>query len=218
MNYLIHTCSQRRWYVDEFLVPSMKEQGIEDDEIAIYTDEKGEGQLRSFINSYELVKGKDTWHLQDDIIISKNFKQMAEEHNNGIVCGFCNGFSNGYPGYANVWVMWYSMPCIRLPDYIFKGLVGWMNDPAIQRRYKCYFDANKHDDVFLEMYLKEFYSNMRVWNLAPNMVNHIDHLIGGSLINQDRSKPIEFIMSKYWDEPELLEDIENKLKERRTIQ
>ena len=56
---------------------------------------------------------------------------------------------------------------------------------------------------------------MRVWNLAPNMVNHIDHLIGGSLINQGRNKPNEFLMSKYWEEPELLDDIEKRLKERR---
>lgn len=215
MIYLIHTCSKRKWYVDEFLIPSMKEQGITDDEIIVYNDANGEGQLRSFINSYEYVKDKDAWHLQDDIIISKNFRKMAEEHNKGIVCGFCNGFSTGYPGYANIFVMWYSMPCIRIPADIMKGFISWLQDPKTQRTFRHYFDENKHDDVFLENYLKETYPTMRVWNLAPNMVNHIDHLIGGSLINQGRNKPNEFLMSKYWEEPELLDDIEKRLKERR---
>ena len=86
MNYLIHTCIQRKWYVNEFLVPSMRAQGIEADEIIIYSDENGDGQLRSLINSYELIRGKDTWHLQDDIIISSQFKELAEKHNSGIVC------------------------------------------------------------------------------------------------------------------------------------
>ena len=213
--YLIHTCNKRRWYVSRYLIPSMTKQGIPKEEIVVYNDSKGEGQLESFLKSYKYVEGKDTWHLQDDIIISSRFKQVTEEHNKGIVCGFCNEFSHGYPGYANVFNMWYSMPCIRIPADIFKGFVNWMNDPDTRRKYKMYFNENKHDDVFLEMYLTQNYPTLRVWNLAPNIVNHIDHLMGGSLINQDRSKPLSFIMSKYWDEPELLKDIERRLEERR---
>jgi hypothetical protein len=45
------------------------------------------------------------------------------------------------------------------------------------------------------------------------MVNHIDHLLGGSLINKDRAQNTEYIMSKYWEEPELLTNIEKLLKE-----
>ena len=90
-----------------------------------------------------------------------------------------------------------------------------MNDESVRKKYRAYFDENKHDDVFLEMYLTQNFPTLRVWNLAPNIVNHIDHLIGGSLINQGRNKSTEFIMSKYWNEPELLNDIERRLKERR---
>ena len=68
----------------------------------------------------------------------------------------------------------------------------------------------------MEIYLKEHYPRMRVWNIAPNIVNHIDHLIGGSILNKDRGKTTSEIMSKYWNEPDLLVDIENKLKGRRT--
>ena len=28
MQYLIHTCPKRKWYVDEYLIPSMQDQGI----------------------------------------------------------------------------------------------------------------------------------------------------------------------------------------------
>ena len=214
--YLIHTCNSRLWYVEQYLIPSMRKQGIYKRNIKVYNDENGDGQLQSLINSYKCVKGKDTWHLQDDIIISSRFKEITEKYNEGIVCGFCNCFSQGYPGYANIYGMWYSMPCIRIPDYIFKGFLEWIQKDEVRIRLKPYFKENKHDDVLLEIYLKEHYPRMRVWNIAPNIVNHIDHLIGGSILNKDRGKTTSEIMSKYWNEPDLLVDIENKLKGRRT--
>lgn len=208
---LIHTCRQRKWYVDKYLAPSLREQGI--DNIIIYNDEYNEGQLPSLIKSYDCTNGKDTWHLQDDIIISRRFKELAEKYNNGIVCGFCNGFSRGQKGYSNLDNMWYSMPCIRIPGDIFKYFINWLQDYNVQKRLRIYFEQNKHDDVLLNEFLKEYSPRMRVWNIAPNMVNHIDHLLGGSLINKDRNKDTPYIMSKYWDEPELLANIKNLLRE-----
>lgn len=213
--YLIHTCKDRYWYVRYYLVPSLKKQGITKDEILVYNDKCGDGQLTSLIKSYDLIGDEDAWHLQDDVIISKHFKEVADEHEKGIVCGFCNSFSRGYPGYANIYSMWYSMPCIRIPGAIFKEFIDWLKTAETQRRLKLYVDENKHDDVLLEIFLKENYPKLRVWNIAPNMVNHIDHLMGGSLINRGRSKEPHEIMATYWDEPELLEDITRKLKERR---
>lgn len=109
------------------------------------------------------------------------------------------------------------MPCIRIPDYIFGHFVSWMKEPNTQKKFRHYFNENKHDDVFLEFFLKENYPELIVWNVAPNMVNHIDHLIGGSLINKDRGKEPSELMATYWDEPKLLREIEEKLKERREI-
>ena len=214
-NYLIHTCKSRAWYVDEFLIPSMKEQGIEN--IYVYNDINCEGQIPSIWKSYELIRGKDTWHLQDDIVISKRFRELTEEHNDGIVCGFCNSYSTGNPGYVSIWNMWYSMPCIRIPDSIYGHFVSWLQEPKTQRKYQAFFSENKHDDVLFEFFLKEFYMSMRMWNISPNLVNHIDHLIGGSLLNKARDKELSYIMSKYWDEQDVLDDIEHKLKERREI-
>ena len=210
--YLIHTCNKRLWYVNRYLIPSMCEQGIKKKNIVVYNDEIGEGQLISLIKSYDKTNGEDFWHLQDDIIISSKFKEETEKHNEGIVCGFCNKFSVSRPGRVNIFDMWYSMPCIRIPGNIFKEFVGWLNDPSTRHTFMCYFEENKHDDVLLESFLKTNYPKLQPYNLAPNIVNHIDHLLGGSIINKMRNKPLEFIMSTFWEEPELLVNIEKELQ------
>lgn len=211
--YLIHTCTKRLWYVKQYLIPSMKKQGITDKEIRMYVDTDGDGLLTSYIKSYDFTEDKDTWHLQDDIIISSHFKEQAEKRRTQtVVCGFCNSFSTGYPGYVNVYSMWYSMPCIKIPGIIFKEFIQWINKAEVRKRLAPYFEGNKYIDVFFEIFLKETYPRMSVWNVAPNMVNHIDHLIGGSLANKDRSKGIKDIMATYWDEPELIENIEHEFK------
>jgi hypothetical protein len=188
----------------------MMEQGIEN--ILVYCDEDGEGQIVSLMNSFKLVGYDDTWHLQDDIIISSRFKELTEEYNKGIVCGFCNSFSNGTPGYLTLPHMWYSMPCIRIPGDIFAHFINWMHQADTQRRFQAFFAEKKHDDMFLQYFLKENYPNIRIRNLKPNVVNHIDHLIGGSIINGGRTKSPEYLMATYWDEPELLADIKKKLE------
>lgn len=209
---IIHTCKQRKWYVDGFLIPSLRLQGIDD--VVIYNDEDGAGQLTSFINSYDVIGDEDAWHLQDDIIISSKFREQAEKYKDGIVCGFCNKYSRGNPGYVSLYNMWYSMPCIRIPGHIFKEFISWLKRADTQKKLRYFFEENKHDDVFFEIFLTQNYPNVLVHNVAPNMVNHIDHLLGGSIINKERNEDTPYIMSTYWDEPDLLIDVENKLKER----
>ena len=208
--YLIHTCRDRFWYVNEYLIPSMREQGISD--ILVYEDKRQEGQLVSLMKSHELIGDADVWHLQDDIIISKNFRQMTEAYNKGIVCGFCNSYSEGKPGYVNMSDMWYSMLCIRIPGDIFGQFIKWLDKSETRKEYRPYFLDNKHDDAFLNIFLNRFYSDTKVYNLAPNIVNHIDHLIGGSVLNKDRDKTTSELMATYWEEPELLVDIETRLR------
>ena len=213
--YLIHSCKDRYWYVRYYLIPSLKKQGIPKEDIIVYNDDNKEGLLTSFIKSYDYIGDEDAWHLQDDIVLSKDFKKVADAHDTGIVCGFCNSFSRGNPGYVCLWNMWYSMPCIRIPGDILRNFIVWLKEPATQRRLKVYFEDNKHDDVLFEIFLREQYPHIRVGNVSPNMVNHIDHLIGGSLVNKDRNKKLSEVMSTYWGEPEVLIDVEQRLKKRR---
>ena len=50
--YLIHAMPKRMWYVEKYLIPSMIEQGIAKENIRVYNDEKGEGNLRACLNAF----------------------------------------------------------------------------------------------------------------------------------------------------------------------
>lgn len=214
---MIHTCPQRKWYVDEFLIPSMTEQGISKNDIIVYNDEKEEGCLRSFMESWKLLKNNGTWHIQDDVVISTDFRHYTEAYDDGIVCGFVNNYSKYREddGYVTVDKMWYSFPCIRIPNDIMREFVGWFATKEIQIKYKTYIDGKKHVDVLFWDFLKLKYPHLVVMNLKPNIVNHVDHLIGGSLINGRRSQSTEEIMSLYWNEPCLITQLEKELAWRK---
>ena len=58
MRYMIHACPQRMWYVNDYLLPSLKAQGIPEEEIAIWNDTEGKGTLFSCLESFKAC-GKD---------------------------------------------------------------------------------------------------------------------------------------------------------------
>ena len=211
--YMIHTCPKRKWYIDEFLIPSMTEQGIPHNDITVYNDVDEDGCLMAFMNSWKWLKDGGTWHLQDDIIISSDFKCKTRAYDEGIVCGFVNSYSDYIyeTGYTTVEKMWYSMPCIRIPNDILKEMVIWFGIPEVQEKYRSHIRNRKHIDVILWDFLKERHPGMGILNLAPNIVNHVDHLIGGSLINSKRTKGPEDIMSLYWNEDCLITQLEGEL-------
>lgn len=214
--YIIHTCPKREWYVKEFLVPSMIAQGIEKDNIKVWSDTEGIGNLRATMKSFSEfpMDGNGTWHLQDDVIISKDFKKLTERYNDGIVCGFCSHYSEGRPqGPTNIRNMWYSFPCIRIPNNLARECSRWFYQGAINNsKYTNWVHSRKHDDEAFKEFLRLKHPDIRSYNLAPNVVNHVDYLLGGSLVNSQRTQPA---VSIYWDEDELIEELEIKLKERR---
>ena len=75
--------------------------------------------------------------------------------------------------------------------------------------YKNWISANKYDDSLFMAFLKEQYPLMTILNLKPNLVNHIDYLIGGSIVNPKRAKDA---VSIYWDDIELLTKWELQLR------
>ena len=131
MKYLIHTFPKRLWYVEKYLIPSMIEQGIKKKDIYIYNDENGFGNLFAFLDSIRFIinnlsKEKGLWHLQDDVIISKDFKERTESINklnidNIVVNGFVNKWYANLEksGRVNVKDYWYSFPCIYIPNRYF---------------------------------------------------------------------------------------------------
>ena len=213
--YMIHTCPSRMWYVDEYLIPSMEAQGISKENIYVWCDEQGLGNLRATMKSFSEIPMNDDgiWHMQDDVVISSRFKQMTDKYNEGIVCGFCSRYSEGkQEGLANIRRMWYSFPCIRLPNKLTRECSKWFYHSAIfDPQYKSWVDSRKHDDEFFKEFLRRKHSDITAFNLAPNIVEHVDYLLGGSVVNPNRGEPA---VSLYWDEPEIISELENKIKER----
>jgi hypothetical protein len=213
--YMIHCCDKRKWYVEEYLIPDMLKQGIDKNHITIYNDIEGQGCLKSYIESFKSLSGQGTWHLQDDVVISQRFKELTEAHDHGVVCGFCNHYDKQQSwGCLSTSFMWYSMPCIRIPDKVAEDFVKWFESDEIQEKYASYIKANKHIDVLFRDYIQQHESIRLIWNLYPNIVNHIDHLIGGSTINANRAESTAEIMASYWEDPDdVIEDLKRRLKD-----
>ena len=55
------------------------------------------------------------------------------------------------------------------------------------------------------------HSDMKVLNLAPNLVDHIDMLIGGSTINNGRE--VVVCNSCYWNDWKALEELVESLRQ-----
>lgn len=216
--YMIHTCPSRLWFVEKYLVPSMLEQGILESDIIVYNDIKGLGNLKACIDSFKSVAEEKggIWHLQDDVIISKRFKELTEKHDSGIVYGFSGYYDlrNGAwlePGYATPMTMWSSFQCVRIPNNIVKEYTEWfekymLTNPVYQKTIK----NNKNDDWLFMKWLQSCKATMKILNLAPNIVEHVDQLIGGSVINPGRPDP-EYT-ARYWEEPETVKELEEWLK------
>lgn len=209
---MIHAMPKRMWYVEDYLIPSMLEQGIDEENILVYNDSQYEGNLRACMNAFHsLGDWEGTWHLQDDVIISSNFKEATETHDVGIVCGFCSKYDGANPpGRVPASRMWFSFLCIRIPNQIARGCAKWVDKYVIGNPvYKEYWDGGVNDDYMFRRYVWDYYKQAQALNLAPNIVDHVDYLIGGTV---NSSKRIVQIRSTYWEEENLVEKLEKELK------
>ena len=211
---MIHSCNQRKWYVEEYLVPSLQEQGITD--IVVYNDDNEVGNLKAFLDSItKLDDTGGTWHLQDDVIICNDFSYRINEYEYGIACGFCSKYDdNKDPGDAFAKDMWYSFPCIRIPNQLAKKFRLWIYKQASSHwDYRYLVESGKYDDVLFHRFLELEYPYTIVNNISPNLVDHIDYLIGGTVINKIR--PDKWIRAEYFNDLELIDKLERNLNESR---
>ena len=201
----------------DYLVPSMVQQEIDRSDITVYNDDDNAGCLTSYINSFKDLNGIGTWHLQDDVVISERFKELTESHDNGVVCGYCNCYDKDISyGYVSTEKMWYSFPCIRIPDNMAIDFAEWLQTDKVQQTFGSYIKYNKHIDVLFQLYVNEKYSTIPVLNLSPNIINHIDYLIGGSVINGNRNEGPKELMAVYWeDSRDTIDRLERSLKNGR---
>lgn len=215
---LIHAVEKRLWYVDGFLIPALTEQGIERENINVWVDVHNFGNLESCIESFEFV-GKEaggTWHLQDDVMPARNFAETARQYTgNEIACGFCVERFDTYPnrtGYMPERYLWLSFPCIYIPNETAVAFARWYRladaDPDVCRLR----NIGKGDDTLFWLWYHNNRASAMGWNIAPNMVEHVDWLIGGSIANADRTN--EPPRAKYWTDDQLVKDLENRIRKQ----
>lgn len=201
----------------DYLIPSMIEQGIDKDNIEVWMDDKGMGCLYSCMKCFEYVgtKGSGRWHLQDDVCISSDFKQKTEQYDDGIVCGFFRHDWQSLTPQAGVVpavYMWNSFQCIRIPDDIAGECAEWFFfDASWRDNYQEQVAANKYDDSIFMDFITECHLDMNVRNLKPNIVDHIDFLLGGSVINHNRKYEPR---SELWEDEEAFNRMKDKLERR----
>lgn len=215
MRYLIHAIKSRRWYVDGYLIPSMVRQGIPEESIAVWED-PGVGNLEACLRSFEHVQGIGdgyTWHIQDDVVLSRWFYAKTKIQYPGIVCGFC-GYYDGEkePGEVFPDDAWLSFQCIGIPDDLAGECAAWFrNFGQFEQEFLPLVYQKRGDDLVFQKFVQRFHPDCMCWNLSPNLVEHIDDLIGGSIVNFRRKKPLK---SEYWDEPERVEELQEWLRNR----
>jgi len=214
--YLIHAYPKRMWYVEQYLIPSMIAQGIDNTSISVYNDVSGEGNLISCMKAFASVVDDDrgTWHLQDDVIICKDFKQRTEEYDEGIVCGFSSlkydGDIEDRKGYVNRNKLWFSFPCIRIPNKWARECSEWVMTYIIGNPvYERYWKQRCNDDWCFRTWLEYAHPDCKGLNITPCLVNHIDYLIGGRSMLQERQHPVT---AQYWTDNDLVEDLRCRLE------
>jgi len=213
--FMIHACPDRMWYVEDFLVPSMRAQGITN--ITIWNDKDGIGCLDSCMKSFESCEGDGgTWHLQDDVLICHDFAYACEEYDEGVACGFCHilfePFNRPVPGEAPPIYMFNSFPCIRIPDPIARECAEWYyTDAQFRPEYQDWVKSKKHDDGFWHDFYVERHPRDWVMNLVPALVEHVDWLIGGSVVNDWRGY---ICRATYWEDEDLVTELKAKLAHR----
>lgn len=214
--YMIHAVPKRMWYVEGYLIPSMVDQGIKREDIRVYCDINQDKNLKACMYAFKEVdtSAEGTWHLQDDVIISHDFKEITEKYDNGIVCGFKSVYDGELPGgRVSVQDMWFSFLCIRIPNKIALECSEWCLRYMIGNPiYKDWWKDGVNDDLMFRRFVWDNYKEETALNLIPNIVDHVDFLIGGT-VNSVREFTIQ-IRSKHWQDEYLVVELRNKLNNR----
>lgn len=211
---LIHAIPQRMWYVEGFLIPDLVRQGIERENVGVFCDTETLGNLESCVCAFEEA-GKTpggTWHLQDDILPARDFADQARQYaGDEIACGFCVerfDLAHGKTGRVPQCFLWLSFPCIYIPNETAAEFARWYRtsqDPEIRRLRSL----RRGDDSLFWYWHHNHRAFAWGWNAEPNLVEHVDWLIGGSAANKERSEASP--RAKYWTDDELVEDLKNRI-------
>ena len=203
--YMIHACPKRMWYVEKFLLPSMLEQGIPENEILVWNDDHGWGNLKSFVESMRYVKQYfsptgSIWHLQDDVVISDRFAEYTQEHGE-LAYGFCNAVfdpdNRDETGVVPINRCWHSFQCVCIPNKIAAEFYDWFDYLNTKTfRLMPWTKNGNNDDLIFRSFLHEERKGDTAVNVAPNLVDHIDYLLGGTTLHGRRPPRTAY----HWDD------------------
>ena len=211
MKVLIHACPQRMWYVEEFLAPNLRSQGAE---VEIWNDVQGIGNLYACMESFKRRLGDGaTWHIQDDVLPCRDFvKRCSEYENDKVVYGFCCQRFTDDPdqtGLVHTPDAWHSFQCVRIPDSWARECAEWFyaegrSDPDLRHLAAL----NRFDDYFFREFCQRRHGRDAAINARPCLVEHVDMLIGGSVINEWRGY---WVRAALWDDEELVAELRERL-------
>lgn len=153
--------------------------------------------------------------MQDDAMIARNFREQTEKYNDGVVTGFMRKEWQGLTpkaGRVPAVYMWNSFLCIRIPDDIAGECAEWFfTDAAYRDTYKDFVERNNGDDSLWYDFFVERHTEEWVYNIAPSIVEHIDFLIGGSIVNKQRGHEAR---GDLWEDEKAFEEMRAKLARR----
>lgn len=212
MKVLIHACPQRMWYVEAFLAPELERQGA--DEMEIWNDTEGKGNLRACMEAFASRTGDGgTWHIQDDVLLCRDFVKRCWEHDEGVVYGFCCEQFTDDPakvGRVPVKDAWHSFQCVRIPDAYARECAAWLEGPGrTSGMYPIWIKSGKMDDDVFRTFLTDRHGSETVENLRPNLVEHVDWIVGGSVLSPWRGY---LARAHFWDDEELVRELKAAVK------
>ena len=214
MKVLIHACPKRMWYVEGFLAPELERQGA--DLVEIWNDAEGKGNLRSCMESFAAREGDGgTWHIQDDVLLCWDFVERCRQHDEGVVYGFCcEQFTDDPYQYGRVSVedAWHSFQCVRIPDSYARECAAWLEgDGRRHEQYPLWIRSGKMDDSVFRTWLIERHGRETVENLRPCLVEHVDWIVGGSILSPWRG----YVARAYWwDDEDLVRELKKAVRGR----
>lgn len=212
MKVLIHACPKRMWYVEGFLLPELERQGA--DEVEVWNDVERKGNLKSCMASFASRTGDGgTWHIQDDVLLCRDFVERCRQNDEGVVYGFCNVEFTDDPlqtGRVSVVDAWHSFQCLRIPDAYARECAAWLDGPGrTSGLYSIWIKSGKMDDDVFRTFLVDQHGRETVVNLKPNLVDHVDWIIGGSILSPWRG---HIARAYWWDDEDLVEELQEAVK------
>ena len=211
MNVVIHAVPERLWYVEEFLLPALDDQGA--DSVRIWTDSDHKGNLASCMECFAAMEGGGAWHIQDDVLPCSDFGARCREYDEGVAYGFaCRNFGDRLDAWGSVYVndAWNSFQCVRIPDAWARECAEWFyaegwHDPDLRHLAAL----NRFDDYFFREFCQRRHGRDMAYNARPCLTEHVDMLIGGSVINEWRGY---WVRAQWFADPDLVDDLREQLK------